>query len=513
MADWYASSVAYAAVAQWAASHTYAVGNVVRQLAAPTLGNERVFRASSITTGVSGGSEPAWIVTKAGTTADSGVTWTECTGNSAQQQIGGVTNTWTAPHARLENMCAWMADGDRGFASSDHTQTTTVSFRFFTSPGNKSSFFSVDRTTGNIPPLAADITPGAAMATTGGSSTYRVNGGGEVVGFTFTIGTGSDANVSLGVAATDGFYWLKRCSFVLNSSASSGGIIFEQAAITKLRLDDCTVSFGAASQALLLGSGSSGRIIINNLTLAGTLLTYTFQVGSALDLEVHASDFSAMTGSNTLFNGTASVLARMRALNCKLSSSAPVVLMANNIADVCWVEIVNCDSGADGYRNEWHRGIGDITTETTITRTNGATDLVQKVSHKWVTTANPTLVGPLEGPVLSVWNRLVGSSRVATIELQSNATLFNDDIWVELEYLGSASSPESSIISTLPATRLTTHAAIATSTAPWDSSVGSPVYQKLQVTFTPQLVGMVVARIKMAKASQTVYVDPKIVVS
>src|SRR5271166_977100 len=77
MSYWYCSSVAYASVAQWANNITYAVGNIVRQLAAPAIPytENRCFRVSSITTGISGGSEPAWTLTHNGTTTDSGVTW------------------------------------------------------------------------------------------------------------------------------------------------------------------------------------------------------------------------------------------------------------------------------------------------------------------------------------------------------------------------------------------------------------------------------------------------------
>jgi hypothetical protein len=130
MADWYLSTVAYDAIAAWQATHTYAVGDIVRQTA-PTFPGQRCFRASAITTGISGGSEPAWNLGLAAATTDSGVTWTECTGNSARQQNGGVTNTWTAPARHFENLHVSgnnaVAAGDRVFVSSDHAETITAS--------------------------------------------------------------------------------------------------------------------------------------------------------------------------------------------------------------------------------------------------------------------------------------------------------------------------------------------------------------------------------------------------
>jgi hypothetical protein len=179
------------------------------------------------------------------------------------------------------------------------------------------------------------------------------------------------------------------------------------------------------------------------------------------------------------------------------------------------VDFINCDSGATGYRNEWHREQGDITTETTITRASGATDGVQAVSWKAISGASSVMspLLPLEFPPISQWNSLTGSSHTATIEIISSATLNNDDIWVDLEYLGSSASPLGSAVNSTIATRLTANAACPTSSKTWNSSPSTPQKQYLQVTFTPQMAGLVVARVKLAKASATVYVDPLITIA
>jgi len=92
MATWYLGSTKHAAVAQWAATTAYVVGDFVRQLAAPTKDNERVWRCT--TAGTSGGTEPSWTLTKGSTTNDNTVVWTEVTGNSAYG--------WSAAAARLK---------------------------------------------------------------------------------------------------------------------------------------------------------------------------------------------------------------------------------------------------------------------------------------------------------------------------------------------------------------------------------------------------------------------------
>ena len=96
MAIWYCNagngtSTGHYAIAQWAAGVTATVGDLRRQLAAPAVGSERVFRCT--TGGTTGGAEPTWVLTKGATTADNTAVWTEVTGNSAYG--------WTACHARL----------------------------------------------------------------------------------------------------------------------------------------------------------------------------------------------------------------------------------------------------------------------------------------------------------------------------------------------------------------------------------------------------------------------------
>lgn len=83
----------------WTASHTYAVGNYV----APTSGNfnNLYFKATSITTGTSGGTEPTWPTVLGQSVIDSGVTWTcyGCLGsisppaNAAAYYAGGNAQT------------------------------------------------------------------------------------------------------------------------------------------------------------------------------------------------------------------------------------------------------------------------------------------------------------------------------------------------------------------------------------------------------------------------------------
>ena len=84
MANFYVGSTKYTAVAQWSATHTFAAGAIVRQLASPAVGSERCFQTAA--GGVSGSSEPTWVLTAGSTSpTDSSITdWVEITGKAAK---------------------------------------------------------------------------------------------------------------------------------------------------------------------------------------------------------------------------------------------------------------------------------------------------------------------------------------------------------------------------------------------------------------------------------------------
>ena len=145
-------------------------------------------------------------------------------------------------------------------------------------------------------------------------------------------------------------------------------------------------------------------------------------------------------------------------------------------------------------------------------RTGGASDGTTPIAWKIVTTANCTYSMPFECPPIAIWNDTTGSAKTATVEgiWGGGAVPNDDDIWLEVEYLGDASSPQGSFVNDGKADLLATAAGQTSSSETWG---GSTTKFKLACTFTPQMKGWIYARVKCAKASSTFYIDPLVTLS
>jgi hypothetical protein len=114
---------------------------------------------------------------------------------------------------------------------------------------------------------------------------------------------------------------------------------------------------------------------------------------------------------------------------------------------------------------------------------------------------------PFECPPIAIWNDTTGSAKTATIEgiWGGGAVPLDSDIWIDVEYLGDAASPQGSFVNDGTPDLLSTAANQTSSSATWG---GSTTKFKLNVTFTPQQKGWIYARVKCAKPSSTFYIDP-----
>jgi hypothetical protein len=425
----------------------------------------------------------------------------------------GSGNSWANAFTTLTLAFATEAAGDTLYVAHDHAETSASTLTLTSSGllGNPTKVVCVNRA-GSVPPVSADRRATAQVTTTGATS-ITINGTTHYDGLIFSAGTGATAtNLFIALAANTIWQRYDNCSFRFAGTGASGLQIGPTAAGTSyIELNNTTFSFAAVSQTIQL----VGLVHWRNTPSAilGTIpnvliLPPTARGGSA---ELIGVDLSAMGSGKTIVDTNTAQGSSYRFIDCKLNSAVTKATVPGAPGSP-EIDFIRSGSAGVNYTIYRTRYSGVLTEETTIVRTGGASDGTTPIAWKIVTTANCTYSLPFECPPIVSWNDVTGSARTATIEgvWGGGAVPFDDDIWVEVEYLGDASSPQGSFVSDGKADLLATAAAQTSSSETWG---GSTTKFKLGVTFTAQQKGWVYAYVKCAKASSTFYIDPMVTLS
>lgn len=564
-------TVGWTAVTPWAASTAYAAGAVRRQLATPTVGNERVFICT--VAGTSGGSEPTWILTYGAKTTDNTVTWMEVTGRTAVNN--DVTNTlnwtalknkavvlgqlmknvagtfyfivttagttgngaeptwntttgvttadntvtwtcigavgsfanWSAPFARLQASftTGFVQAGNTVYISNNHAETQAAAMNI-AAPITASSPVTVQCVSDTSSPPTA-LATGASIATTGANAMTLNTGIGYFYGINLSV---SASTLTIGGNSTVTELTMDTCTFTLGATATSitMGVVINLNNNNKyLELRNCNYVFGATSQSLIY----AGAVNIIGGTFAGTgsIPTTAILYRGVGQYTIRDLDISSVTGSLV----TAQQYPLMLIFeNCKINASVSV--LAGTFVGIGGgaVKLHNTDSAATNYRYYYTNYSGIAQSETTVVRTGGCSNGVTPLSWKIVTTANTTFVSPFATEEMGLFIRSgTGISRNATLYLTSNSTLNNNDIWVQIEYLGNASNP----LGSLGSSRMAWFGTAAALTTDSGSTWAGGITNKYSITlpFTPQMTGTFKAWVYVAKPSATIYIDPAIVIT
>lgn len=505
MADWYVSSVAWTAIAQFAASTAYSIGQIVRPLTTPAFANQFAFRC---TTAGTSGAEPAWPGNNTATVTTGGATFTNVSGQSTYGWSAAAGNLWCMGNSAPSN--GRLNPGDRAFLSSDHTETTTSAGypSAFTGGIPALQFISVNRA-GSVPPVAADVLPGANIVITTGSLVLDANGCDSYwQGITFTLG-GSAGSLWFNNSGNKSNYF-KDCSIVFTTSTTTASITNNNP--SRVTFDNTTVRFNNAGQRFAGGYPTEFHWINTPAALPGTVPTVFMVAGSqGYTMTLRGVDLSALT---TTFYTNANLTAYGSKFLLDSCRIAPGLVRLGTVtgSPLDAMELVNCYDGTR-FVSENHTPWGDLTTEFTITLSGGAQDNAGAFSHKMVTTANANKLGSMfNGFWLDVNNTLVSGTHTATVEIISSVMLLNDEISLLVEYEGTAGSSLATFASSLP-NPLATPAAVTASTATWNASPATPVRQRLSVSFTPQTAGRLRAQVRLGKPSTTVWYNPQITVT
>lgn len=504
MAQWFCASAEYVAVSQWTASTSYSVGAIVRQLAVPAVGSERCFRCTSA--GTSGSAEPTWTLTKGSVTSDNAIVWTEVTGNSTYNSFAG---GWHAPLARLATALSWCAAGDTVYMAHDHAETQSSTAINLASPGSSANpvvILCVNTSSGTLATTASvTTTVNAALA-------MNFSGVAYAYGISFSFGAsggaagaqfGNNVNVS---------WKLENC--FIEMLATTGGVLYLGGGATGelccISFVNTPISFGSANQSISL---AQTRFWWRNTTnaLGGAAVPTTLFGSSstyASTAVLDGVDLSAAGSGKTLVGAVASSTL-VNITNCLLGAGVTIAA-SPTFRGGAKTFVGISDSASTTCRQEIYDYPGTLTTDTTDIRSGGANDGTTPISWKVVTSANANWWDPFECFEIVKWCVATGSPITVSIAIMGNATLTNADIWPDVEYLGNASYPIASLASGGTANLLATGSAWpADSVSSWTTSgVTGPVQQTISATFTPQLVGYVRVKVKVARPNQTVRIDP-----
>lgn len=524
MANWYCSSVGWTAVTAWAALTAYNVGDLRRQLAAPSVGNERVFRCT--TGGTSAAAEPAWTLTKGATTTENvGTTnvpvWTEVTGNETYN-----ATTFAAPHARLQTAMksGWPAAGDTIFVDASHAETQAASMTI-TGVGTVTSPLRVIciASTHSSTPVAADLATTATCTTTGNNA-MLVSGSHYCYGITFSCGsTAVSTNFTLNSAGGSQQVF-DNCG--LTMGATSGGSLLLGSGLTSTtaditRLYNSTVTLSAAAHVL---NPRGCRFAWIGGTLAGTVPTGLFGDSGLGDdgqsvievRDVNLNSAGTWT-SKFLFNqGVVEAGYQIRFVNCKVATTLGGVVTGTNPGQGTTCDFIVSDSTANVTVREEHYGYtGSVVQDTTNFRTGGASDGTTSKAWKIVSLSTASRVFPFYCPDIYQWVNATGSKTISVyISNNSSVTAQDLDIGFEVEYLNDASSPLGTYADTRLAGALgllSTGTNWGTDTSTWGGATTNKQVMTKTLTFNQK--GAVRVRPFITKASFTVWIDPLITVA
>jgi hypothetical protein len=491
---------------------------------APTLGaiiqrNNGASYWICTTAGTMGASEPAWPNNTAGTTqADGTTTWT-CIG-----VVGNFTGG-QAPHARLASACAltWFAAGNTVYVGDNHaeSQATAITIAPALSQATVGKIICHNHS-GSYPPAATDLATTATISTTAAVAININPSQGAIYfyGLIFIAGVGQSSGAS-NLAFTPGsaFYYFDACIFKQANTFAVPLIVLNTTSAGAIIWNNCQVSFANVAQFIALADTNftwqnTGQVLASGSSVPTNLLGQN-SAGFLSNVILEALDLSQVT---SVFSAVAYSIGSWVVKDCKLNASVTFPTPPNTGQII---QIIRADGAATAYKSARYAIEGTETTETSITRVGGASDPAgQAQSRKLVTTANSQWLRPFKAEPFAIWSPTTGANVTVTVygTINAGALPNNDDIWMELEYLGSSSFPIGTIVTTTKATLLSANAAVSSDGSTWNGGGSGAGWSPFKLTTTlsspqPGMAGYLYARVRAAKPSTTYYLDPKIVLS
>lgn len=430
------------------------------------------------TAGTTGnGAEPSFSTTTGNTTADNTVTWT-CLG-AAPSAFGN----WASPHARIGNALTTNWATNNGFATdvtkfyvgSDNaeTQASTMSWATRGTQAAPIDIVCVD-VAGSVPPVSADVktTPTATVTTTSSASMSLAGVMRVCSGIIFSCGTSS--NVTLTIASdSNADKNFENCNFTLGSGTGSGASFAFGRTLGRTRIKNAAFKFGNAGQ----GFQNGGPVEFENCTIdsgGSTPTTFIQATVAGSDFIFTGCDLSLITGT-FISNSSNAATSRYGFFDCKVATSfTPITFAGASSGNLDQVTFSRCANGASPLQYLFAERSGTTQSTSTVYRHDGATENSTPFGWQVITTANSNNGNSPHVPAtLGKYNVTVGSDITATIYGVYNGAALptNEEIWLEVEYLGTASSVRGVIKDNRVANFIVAGSAHSADTSDWDDGV------------------------------------------
>lgn len=426
-------------------------------------------------------------------------------------------STWALAKATVAGALSAAAAGDTIWVSQVHAESTASTITW-TGGALTTPTKIICGNDGAQPPTALATT---ATVTTTGASNIDLNSNLYVYGITFNVGTGtSGGSMDFGANAHSWIY-MEQCQFIIVNNFSASGFFVGNLADADDRIlwKNCNIkSANAGNTITQLARAGIFHWNGGSIVSGGTTPTVLVTPVTGSNILIENVDFTNY-GNGVNLTAATKTSANVTFRNCKMPASWSGALLNGTFGttNLGQVSGYNISTGSANYKLWTESVTGSVNDETTFVRSGGASDGTTPLSWKMVTTANtsyPYCV--LDTPEFVLWNDTTGSSKTVTVEiLRDSATNLKDnEIWIEVNYFSSASIIAGALVVDRVDVGTGTAADLPASSVTWTTSgMANPNKQKVAVTFTPNLVGFFMAKVKLAKASTTVYVDPYLTVT
>jgi hypothetical protein len=399
--------------------------------------------------------------------------------------------------------------------SSTHTETVGASKSYVlpASPGMR--ILSVTFNGSGTGGLAAG---GTISAGVGSFNITFATGHGYIYGLTINGGStaGTGGFIALAGGTNPVGLVFESCNFITIATGTSTFRLGCSQAIANddiyVKLVGCVFNFSGSNvgKSILI---RSGVIELFGCTLAGTTVTtlFTAEAAASCSPYIRDCDFSGIAWTN-LYDVSNASYVRPKLRNCRLRSGFTVTTGTYAGPGGNTIELIDCNSGDVNYYYFKGSYAGTILASNAVYYDAG--DGTDSISWLMSSSANAKFELPLMAPEINYYNKTL-SSTITTVECVNDGTTFKDnELWQETVAKTTSGVPLGTWnLGDRAADILAAGANQTTSSVSWTGTggFGAAVKQKLESTsFTPAENGIISVNVKLAKASATVYVSPRV---